>query len=66
MADNQHYNNNYGNGTYRTGGSSTGTKGATVMPAKKKHVSTMIGKAIGSAASKAVTNVKNKNKINPT
>lgn len=64
MAENQQQ-NNYGNGTNTTGRSSTRSKGATVMPAKKKQVSTMIGESIVNAASKVASNIKNKNKINP-
>lgn len=38
------------------------TSKATVIPAKKKHVSTMMVKAIASTAKSCI---KNKNKINP-
>ncbi|KAJ0510589.1 hypothetical protein HanIR_Chr11g0542511 [Helianthus annuus] len=46
-------------------GGKTKEKPASVIPPKKKHVSTMIGETMASSATKLAKNLKNKNKINP-
>ena len=46
------------------GGGTSKAKPATVMPAKKKHVSTRMGEVIADSVSNAVKNAKNKKKIN--
>ncbi|KAJ0510586.1 hypothetical protein HanIR_Chr11g0542471 [Helianthus annuus] len=47
------------------GEGTTKSKPATVIPAKKKHVSTMMGEFVAGSVSKVGKNMKNKNKINP-
>lgn len=62
MADNQQQ--NYGS-NMAGGGQSSKYKAATVMPAKKKHVSTMMAERTVKAVASASKSIKNKNKINP-
>ncbi|KAD3336961.1 hypothetical protein E3N88_32481 [Mikania micrantha] len=59
MANNGQQNNYQ---TYMKGGKA---KAATVIPAKKEHVSTKVGKYVVDSISKAAKNAKNKTKINP-
>lgn len=62
MADNGQ-DNSYVTNT--TGRSANKNEGATLIPAKKKHVSTMMVECVVNSATKMATNIKNKNKINP-
>lgn len=60
MADNQQQ--HWGN---MTGGETSKAKGATVIPANKKHVSTMMAERVSKIVVSTAKSIKNKNKINP-
>ncbi|CAH1443114.1 unnamed protein product [Lactuca virosa] len=60
MGDNQQQQQNYGSN--RSDGK---TSKATVMPANRKHVSTMMAEKTAKVIASTAKHIKNKNKINP-
>ncbi|KAJ9542630.1 hypothetical protein OSB04_029136 [Centaurea solstitialis] len=59
MADNRQQWGNF------TGGQTSKAKEATVIPASRKRVSTMMAERVVKVVQSTAKNIKNKNKINP-